>query len=127
MDTHPENDARSWLTSYNNHLRDVVGTAVTTRSRYSCVIQRFIGSRFEDDAGWARLSVQRVTDFVREEAASKKRCGRRLPVTAVRFIPALLSLARHRCAYRKSSPSILVMQSAQDRTGQNASRRHGGM
>ncbi len=84
MDTHPENDARSWLTSYNNHLRDVVGTAVTTRSRYSCVIQRFIGSCFEDDAGWARLSVQRVTDFVREEAASKKRCGRRLPVTAVR-------------------------------------------
>jgi len=32
---------------------------------------------------WAGLSVQRVTDFVREEAATKK-CGRSLPVTAVR-------------------------------------------
>ena len=29
-------------------------------------------------------------------------------------------------AYRKSSPSILVMQSAQDRTAQNASRGLGG-
>jgi hypothetical protein len=30
------------------------------------------------------------------------------------------------CAYRKSSPSILVMQSTQDRTVQNASRCLGG-
>jgi hypothetical protein len=30
------------------------------------------------------------------------------------------------CAYRKSSPSILVMQSAQDRAAQNASRCLGG-
>ena len=30
------------------------------------------------------------------------------------------------CAYRKSSPSILVMQSTQDRTAQNASRCLGG-
>ena len=30
------------------------------------------------------------------------------------------------CACRKSSPSILVMQSTQDRTGQNASRCLGG-
>jgi len=29
-------------------------------------------------------------------------------------------------AYRKSSPSILVMQSTQDRTAQNASRGLGG-
>ena len=29
---------------------------------------------------------------------------------------------RWTCAYRKSSPSILVMQSTQDRAGQNASR-----
>jgi len=30
------------------------------------------------------------------------------------------------CAYRKSSPSILVMQSTQDRAAQNASRCLGG-
>jgi GcrA cell cycle regulator len=34
--------------------------------------------------------------------------------------------ARTTCAYRKSSPSILVMQSTQDRTAQNASRCLGG-
>jgi|HubBroStandDraft_2_1064218.scaffolds.fasta_scaffold1686927_1 hypothetical protein len=32
----------------------------------------------------------------------------------------------HGCAYRKSSPSILVMQSTQDRTAQNAPRCLGG-
>ena len=30
------------------------------------------------------------------------------------------------CTYRKSSPSILVMQSTQDRTAQNAPRCLGG-
>jgi hypothetical protein len=34
---------------------------------------------------------------------------------------ASVALAGYTCAYRKSSPSILVMQSTQDRTGQNAS------
>jgi len=33
---------------------------------------------------------------------------------------------RYLCVYRKSSPSILVMQSTQDRTAQNASRCLGG-
>ena len=33
---------------------------------------------------------------------------------------------QHPCAYRKSSPSILVMQSTQDRTAQNAPRYLGG-
>ena len=34
--------------------------------------------------------------------------------------------AKSNCAYRKSSPSILVTQSTQDRTGQNAPRCLGG-
>ena len=37
------------------------------------------------------------------------------------------ALALKTCAYRKSSPSILVMQSTQDRTAQNAPRYLGGM
>jgi site-specific recombinase XerD len=84
MDRHPENDASSWLASYTNYLCVVVGTTETTRVRYSRVVRRFIGTCLESDIGWARLSVQRVTEFVREETASKKGCGRRAPMSAVR-------------------------------------------
>jgi site-specific recombinase XerD len=84
MDLHPENDASSWLVSYNNYLRDVVGTTTTTRIRYSRVVRHFIDACLEGDTGWAGLSVQRVTEFVREETASKKGCGRRAPMSAVR-------------------------------------------
>jgi integrase/recombinase XerD len=84
MDLHPENDASSWLVSYNNYLSDVVGTTATTRVRYSRVVRHFIGICLEGDTGWAGLSVQRVTEFVREETASKKGCGRRAPMSAVR-------------------------------------------
>ena len=38
----------------------------------------------------------------------------------------ILSHTTPTCAYRKSSPSILVMQSTQDRTAQNAPRCLGG-
>jgi hypothetical protein len=38
----------------------------------------------------------------------------------------LLMFIDDACAYRKSSPSILVMQSTQDRTAQNAPRCLGG-
>ena len=44
MDLHPENDASSWLVSYNNYLSDVVGTTGTTRVRYSRVVRHFIGT-----------------------------------------------------------------------------------
>jgi integrase/recombinase XerD len=84
MDLHPENDANSWLVSYNNYLSDVVGTTTTTRVRYSGVVRHFIGTCLDGDTGWAGLSVQRVTEFVREETASKKGCGRRAPMSAVR-------------------------------------------
>jgi integrase/recombinase XerD len=78
------NNASSWLDSYNDYLRDVAGTTSTTRIRYSRVVRRFVAACFADEDGWTKLSVQQVVDFVREEAASKKRCGRRQPVTAVR-------------------------------------------
>src|ERR1700730_13847258 len=84
MDLHPENDASSWLVSYNDYLSDVVGTTATTRVRYSRVVRHFIGICLEGDTGWARLSVERVTEFVREETASKKGCGRSAPMSAVR-------------------------------------------
>ena len=39
---------------------------------------------------------------------------------------AIIAAEKTGSAYRKSSPSILVMQSTQDRTAQNAPRRLGG-
>ena len=84
MDLHPENDASSWLVSYNNYLHDVVGTTATTRIRYSRVVRHFIGACLDGYAGWTKLSVQRVTEFVQEETASKVGCGRSVPIVAVR-------------------------------------------
>lgn len=84
MHFQPENDANSWLLSYDRYLRDVVGAAATTRIRYWRVVRRFVAACFDNTAGWAPPSVQQVTDFVCEEAASKKGCGRRIAVTAVR-------------------------------------------
>jgi site-specific recombinase XerD len=84
MDLHSENDTGSWLKSYDDYLRDIVGTTATTRIRYAQVLRRFVGMCFQADTGWAGLSVQRVTDFVREDVATKKRSGRSVPMTAVR-------------------------------------------
>jgi integrase len=84
MHLQPENDANSWLLSYDRYLRDVVGAAATTRIRYWRVVRRFVAACFNNMAGWTPPSVQQVTDFVCEEAASKKGCGRRVSVTAAR-------------------------------------------
>jgi RNA-directed DNA polymerase len=59
----------------------------------------------------------------RRETARRKQC--RKAARKMRAGPAG-SACRSRCAYRKSSPSILVMQSTQDRTRQNASLCLGG-
>jgi site-specific recombinase XerD len=139
MDLHPENDASSWLVSYNDYLRDVVGTTAATRARYSRVVRRFIATCLESDVGWARLSVQRVTEFVREETASKKGCGRRAPMSAVRsflrflawrgIVPAGLDraiprtrLARHASLPRRLSADQITQLLAAVRSGKAVRR-----
>jgi len=47
-------------------------------------VRRFVAACFDDTAQWAAPSVQQITGFICEEAASKKGCGRGVPVTAVR-------------------------------------------
>ena len=77
----------SRLEAGNDLLRGVavpLTRTATTRVRYSRVVRHFIGTCLDGDTGWAGLSVQRVTEFVREETASKKGCGRRAPMSAVR-------------------------------------------
>jgi integrase len=119
MHFQPENDANSWLLSYDRYLRDVVGAAATTRIRYWRVVRRFVAACFDNTAGWAPPSVQQVTDFVCEEAASKKGCGRRVSVTAVRsfvrflawrgIVPSGLDRARTRLAVHASLPRRLTI------------------
>ena len=52
-------------------------------------------------------------DFVRSIGKAQQTCGR--------VSHGQTEVIAGTCAYRKSSPSILVMQSTQDRTRQNAS------
>jgi site-specific recombinase XerD len=79
-----ENDANSWLHNYDCYLRDVAGAAAATRIRYRRVVRRFVAACFDNTAQWATPSVQQIIGFICEEAASKKGCGRGVPVTAVR-------------------------------------------
>ena len=139
MNLQPEVGASPWLVAYNNYLQDVVGTAVKTRERYSLVVRRFIEVCLNDDTNWTGLSVQCVTDFVREEAATKTGCGRRLPVTAVRsflrflvwrgIVPAGLDraiprvrLAAHASIPRRLSSDQIAQLLDAVRTGKAPSR-----
>ena len=56
-----ENDANSWLHSYDCYLRDVAGVAAATRTRYWRVVRRFVAACFDDTAQWAAPSVQQIT------------------------------------------------------------------
>lgn len=85
MDTTDNNDAASWIAGYTDYLRDVVGAADTTRLRYLPTVRRFIAACSGTNApDWTGLSVQLVTEFIREEAASKMGHGRTAPASATR-------------------------------------------
>jgi site-specific recombinase XerD len=100
MDT-TNNDAASWIAGYTDYLRDVVGAADTTRLRYLPTVQRFIAACSGPDApDWTGLSVQLVTEFIREEAANKTGHGRTAPANATRSFLRFL-------AWRGVAPSGL--------------------
>ena len=120
-----ENDANSWLDSYDCYLRDVAGVAAATRTRYWRVVRRFVAACFDDTAQWATPSVQQIIGFICEETASKKGCGRGVPVTAVRSFLRFLggeaiglssfaafsiiwlrSFREQKCRARASSPQV---------------------
>ncbi len=89
MDLKNEDLPDAWLVNYNKYLRDVVGAATTTCVRHSQVVQRFIDVCYE--GGWSHLSIERVTEFIREDTASKKGYGRRAPACAIRSFPRFLA------------------------------------
>jgi site-specific recombinase XerD len=84
MDT-TNNDAASWIAGYTDYLRDMVGAADTTRLRYLPTVKRFIAACSGPDApDWTGLSVQLVTEFIREEAVNKTGHGCTAPASATR-------------------------------------------
>src|SRR5208282_2140488 len=84
MDT-TNNDAAFWIAGYTDYLRDVVGTADATPLRYLPTVRRFIATCSGLGApDWTGLSVLRVTEFIREEAARRTGHGRTVPASATR-------------------------------------------
>ena len=86
MDT-THRDAAAWIIGYDDYLRDVLGAADTTRVRHLPTVRRFIAACSGQGASlpdWTGLSVQRVTEFVREEAAQRTGHGRKAPACATR-------------------------------------------
>lgn len=84
MDT-TNSDAAFWIGGYADYLRNVVGAADTTLLRYLPTVRRFIAACSGPGApDWTGLSVQVVTEFIREEAAHKTGHGRTAPASATR-------------------------------------------
>ncbi len=78
-------DAAFWIAGYTDYLRDTIGAADTTRLRHLPTVRRFIAAYAGQGVpDWTGLSVQRVTEFIREEAASKTGHGRTAPASATR-------------------------------------------
>lgn len=100
MDT-THRDAAAWAASYVDYLRDVAGAADATRARHLPTVRRFIAACLGQGApDWTGLSVQRVAEFIREEAARRTGHGRKAPASATRSFLRFL-------AWRGAAPSGL--------------------
>ena len=99
MDTTDHADA--WVAGYMDYLRDIVGTADATRVRHLPIVRRFLADCLDRDGpGWTGLSVQRVAEFIRHEAAQRTGYGRTAPACATRSFLRFL-------AWRGAAPSGL--------------------
>jgi site-specific recombinase XerD len=80
-----QTEATQWLGRYAQYLEHVCGTAPSTRTAYLRIVTRLLAALF--GAGrvqWHTVSAPGLTDFVRQEAATKHGGGRQLPSVAVR-------------------------------------------
>ena len=94
-------DAAAWAAGYADYLRDAVGAADATRARHLPTVRRFIAACYgPGGSDWTGLSVQRVTEFIREEAAQRTGHGRKAPACATRSFLRFL-------AWRGAAPSGL--------------------
>ena len=80
-------EAAQWLVRYAQYLEHVCGTAPGTRTAYLRIATRLLTALF--GAGrvqWHTVSAQALTDFVRQEVATKHGGGRKVPSVAVRSL-----------------------------------------
>jgi site-specific recombinase XerD len=114
MDT-TNSEAASWITGYADYLRDVVGAADSTRIHYLPTVRRFIAACSGPGApDWTALSVERVTEFIRQEATHRTGHGRTAPASATRSFLRFL-------AWRGVAPSGLDRAIPRTRRAQHAS------
>jgi integrase/recombinase XerD len=82
-----QTEAAQWLVRYAQYLEHVCGTAPGTRTAYLRIVTRLLAALFgAGHVQWRTVSAQALTDFVRQEAATKHGGGRPLPSVAVRSL-----------------------------------------
>jgi integrase/recombinase XerD len=78
-------EAAQWLMRYAQYLEHVCGTAPSTRTAYLRIVTRFLAAMFGSGRiQWGTLPAQALTDFVRQEVATKHGGGQKLPSVAIR-------------------------------------------
>ena len=83
----PLTETERWLQRYEQYLEQVRGVVASTRTPYLRMARRFLAACFgSDPLDWQSLRAQDITDFVRQEAATKHGGGRKLPSVAVRSL-----------------------------------------
>ena len=83
----PRTTADRWLERYTQYLEHVCGAAASTRTRYRCIITRFLSACGDTGPqGWSALQAQDITTFIQQEAATTHGAGRKMPSVAVRVV-----------------------------------------
>lgn len=85
MNVTDHDGAATWLADYADYLRGMVGAASATGARHLPIVRRFIAAYSSlGTPDWTGLSVQQVTEFIRQEAAQRTGHGRTAPACAIR-------------------------------------------
>lgn len=80
-------EATVWLGHYAQYLEQVCGAAPSTRTAYLRIATRLLAALFGTGrVQWFTVSAQALTDFIRQEAATKHGGGRKLPSSAIRSL-----------------------------------------
>jgi integrase len=83
----PLTETERWLQRYAQYLEQVRGVVASTRTPYLRMAKRFLAACFgSGHLDWQSLRAQDITDFIRQEAATKHGGGRKLPSVAVRSL-----------------------------------------
>jgi len=90
----PRTEIDQCLLRYEAYLVQVRGVAASTRRHYLRFAKRFLTACFgAAPLVWSSLQAQQVSNFVQQEAATKRGHGRKLPSTAVRSFLRFLVLS----------------------------------